>query len=318
VQSAEVFYEPIYPNPHSREVPGYAPVNGSGPYNSAVRQDDGTYLIGVLPGPGGVFVRMPQGVYRPACVDPAKFFKVKASANPNEQQTARYGDINTIFTASGEGFGGMPQSQFSAIVLVNPPEDAGPFDAEAILERDSKREVRVLGPDGEALTDVAAEGDGAESSSARRPVTVSQLDPQRPRRFIFRHDGKKLVGFLIAKGNEVEPYVVKLQPWGVISGRLVDASGKPRPKVDLMTSDWEHALTDPARGVIFHTAKTDSEGRFRYEKLVPGQEYSANAVGEQALKGGFGVVIDRVVLKPGETKDLGDVQSRLDKPEMKP
>jgi hypothetical protein len=76
-------------------------------------------------------------------------------------------------------------------------------------------------------------------------------------------------------------------------------------------------MTDPARGVIFHIAQTDSEGRFRYDKLMPGQTYSANAVGEQAQKGGFGVVIDRVVLKPGETKDLGDIQSRLDKPEMK-
>ena len=317
VRGAEVFYWPIYPNPHTREVPGYSPVRGSGPYNSAVRQEDGSYLVGVLPGPGGVFVRMREGVYRPACVDPGKFFGIKATANAKEKETPRYGDTNTIFTAAGEGWGGMPQSQFSAIVLVNPPEDAGPFDAEAILERDSKREVRVLGPDGEALTDVAAEGDGAESGSGGRPVTVSQLNPQRPRRFIFRHDGKKLVGFLIARGNEVEPYTVKLQAWGTITGRLVDASGKPRPKVDLMTTDWQEALTDPARGVILHIAQTDSEGRFRYEKLVPGQAYSANAVGEQAQKGGFGVVIDSVVLKPGETKDLGDVQSRLDKPEMK-
>ena len=84
-----------------------------------------------------------------------------------------------------------------------------------------------------------------------------------------------------------------------------------------MTVDWERALADPARGVILHIAETDREGRFRYEKLVPGQAYSANAVGEQAQKGGFGVVIEHVVLKPGETKDLGDVQSRLDQPEMK-
>ena len=151
---------------------------------------------------------MPPGVYRPACVDPGKFFGVKASANAKEQQTPRYGDTNTIFTAADEGWGGMPQSQFSAIVLVNPPEDSGLFTAEAFLERDPKREVRVVGPDGEALTDVVAEGDGAESSSPRGTVSVSQLNPQRPRRFIFRHDGKKLVGFLIARGDEVQPYLV--------------------------------------------------------------------------------------------------------------
>ena len=77
-------------------------------------------------------------------------------------------------------------------------------------------------------------------------------------------------------------------------------------------------MLDPARGVIHYGQKTDKDGRFRYERLMPGQEYSAVAVGEQAAKGGFGVVIDRIVLKPGETKDLGAVQSRMDKPEMKP
>lgn len=50
---------------------------------------------------------------------------------------------------------------------------------------------------------------------------------------------------------------------------------------------------------------------------MPGQSYSADIIGNAEFKGEFGKVIDRVVLKPGETKDLGDVQSRPEKPEMK-
>ena len=79
VRNADVMYQPVFPNPHARDVPGYAPVRGSGPYNSGVLQDDGSYLIGVLPGPGAVFIRTAQRHYRPACVDPQKFFKAKAS-----------------------------------------------------------------------------------------------------------------------------------------------------------------------------------------------------------------------------------------------
>ena len=60
----------------------------------------------------------------------------------------------------------------------------------------------------------------------------------------------------------------------------------------------------------FPDAKTDAEGRFRIEGLVPGQSYTGNAVGQEAEKRGFGVVIDRIVLKPGETRDLGDVRAR--------
>jgi DNA-directed RNA polymerase specialized sigma24 family protein len=55
LRNADVFYEPIFPNPHTRQASGYSPVQASGPYNSGVSQDDGTYLIGVLPGPGGIF-----------------------------------------------------------------------------------------------------------------------------------------------------------------------------------------------------------------------------------------------------------------------
>ena len=163
---------------------------------------------------------------------------------------------------------------------------------------------------------MTAEGDGAEAGASGL-LTVSTLNPLRPKRFIFKHAARQLVGCLVARGDEAEPYTVELQPWGMIIGRLVDKDGKPRPWVDLMTSDWGDALKDPARGVIAYGQKTGADGRFRYDALVPGLEYRAHAVGENAAKGGFGIVIDRVVLKPGETRDLGDVQARDDTKEMK-
>jgi RNA polymerase sigma factor (sigma-70 family) len=310
VKGAEVSYGPIYPNAHAREVPGFAPLNAIGPYNTGIPQADGTYLLGVLPGPGGVFVRTAEGLYPPACVDSKAFFNPGKDKQPGKRSPRVYGDKNTIFIASGEGFNDSPQSQYSAIVLINPPDDSGPMTAEAVLRRDQKREVRVLSPEGAPLAGVTAEGEGAEATTTPGVMTIGGLLPQRPKRFIFHHDARKLVGSLIARGDEAAPYTVKLQPWGTIAGRLVDAQGKPRPRVHLMTSDWQKALIDPARGVIFSGQKTDDEGRFRYDRLVPGQAYSANAVGEEAAKGGFGVVIDRIVLKPGETRDLGDVQSR--------
>ena len=167
-----------------------------------------------------------------------------------------------------------------------------------------------MAPTAQPLAGVTAEGEGAEPTKTPGIMTVSGLNPQRPLRFTFRHEARKLVACLVARGDEAEPYTVKLQPWGTIAGRLVDAQGQPRPRVHLMTSDWQDALINPAQGVIPFGQKTDAEGRFRYEGLVPGQEYSANAVGEEAARSGFGVVIDRVVLKPGETRDLGDVRSR--------
>jgi hypothetical protein len=311
VTGADVAYWPIYPNAHSREVPGYSPVRGIGAYNSGVWQSDGTYLLGVLPGPGGVFVRTAENLYRPACVDPGAFFK------PEVQQGLR-GDTNIIFTAHGEGVAATPQSQFSAIVLTNPAEGSAPLSTEAVLVRDQKREVHVVGPNGELVTGVTVEGDGGETTKTPGLLTVSKLNPNRPKRFTFRQQAKKLVGCLIARGDETGPYTVKMQSWGTITGRLVDAEGKPTPGLQLTTSDWQAAVIDPARGVLPSDPKIGADGRFLFEGLVPGQEYSASAVGEKGAKRDLGVVIERAVLKPGEARDLGDIQLRLDKPETTP
>jgi protocatechuate 3,4-dioxygenase beta subunit len=309
-KGVEVAYWPLNPNPRVREVPGYAPVRASGAYNEGVRQDDGAYLLGVLPGPGAVVVRTAGNRYRPACVDTKAFFKVKET-KPGEGMV--YGDRDSLFIAVGEGVGGMPQSQFCAIVLVNPADDSGPVTAEAVLERDRKREVRVLGPDGQLLAGTTAEGEGAEATRSPGIMTVSGLNPMRPRRFAFRHDSRKLVGFLLARGDEAEPYTVRMQPWGTITGRLLDAQGRPRPKAHLMSIDWGEARDDPARGIL-PSVITDAEGRFRIEGLVPGQSYNGNAVGQESQEKGFGVVIDHVVLRPGETRDLGDIRAREIKP----
>jgi hypothetical protein len=261
-----------------------------------------------------VFVRTAETLYRPACVDPGAFFKAEAKLN----QPGLGGDANIVFTVLGDGVAATTQSQFSAIVLVNPTEGSAPLTAEAILERDQKREVQVVGPDGEPLTGVTVEGEGGETTKTPGLLIVSRLNPKRPTRFTFRHQAKKLAGSLIARGDETKPYTINMQSWGTITGRLVDAAGKPRSGVDLMTNDWQTAKIDPARGFSASGRKTDADGRFRYEGLVPGQQYSAHGVGEKAAQGGFGVVIDRVVLKPGETRDLGDVQSRPIKPETTP
>ena len=80
-----------------------------------------------------------------------------------QRQQGLGGDLDVIFIGDGEGGIVCPrQSTFSAIVLINPAEDSAPLSAEAVLERDQKREVHVVGPDGEPLTGVTVEGDGGK------------------------------------------------------------------------------------------------------------------------------------------------------------
>src|SRR6202035_5607905 len=53
------------------------------------------------------------------------------------------------------------------------------------------------------------------------------IDPSRPRSVFFRHMERKLVGRLILRGDEQAPPSIRLQPWGTITGRIVDDQGEP-------------------------------------------------------------------------------------------
>ena len=317
---AEVTYWPLYPNPHTREVPGLAPVQSSGAYSVGALQADGTYLLGVLPGPGAVRVLADGEMYRPACVDPAAFFKDGARAGGD----SRFGNRKWLVVAQGDdGRSFSPQEVYSAIVLVNPPEGSGPITAESVLERDRKREVRVLGPDGALAAGATAQDfaaperyEGIEATATPGVLAIWRLNPMRPRRFLFRHDGRKLVGCLVARGDESEPYTVKLQPWATLTGRLIDAQGHPRPDVQLFTSAWQEDLGNPARGLLPTGLKTDKPRPIPASRgLVPRREYSGIATSRKEGIGYLGTAIDRVVLEPGQTRDLGDVRARPARPE---
>ncbi len=316
-KGVEVSYWPLYPNRHTRDVPGYAPVGGGGAYNEAKRQDDGTYLLGVLPGPGAVTVRAREkSLYRPASVNPRAFFL--GLDNKDKDGQAAYGDGMNLIIASGGGYAGLTQLQFCAIVLVNPAEDSGPINAEAVLERDRKREVRVLDPDGKLLEGATVEGEGEVVEATATPgiMTISGLVPARPKRLHFRHSGRKLAGLLVARGDEPEPYTVRLQPWAAITGRLVDAQGRPRVGAQLMIGEQDVPRDDRVVRDIYSTVDTDGQGQFRIEGLVPGRPYSALVPARAKVVRALGIVFDRIELKPGEVRDLGDV--RVAVPRMMP
>ena len=307
--AASVNYQLLHPNPASRDVPGYDPIGGFGAIGFAHRDADGTYVGAVLPGPGAITVRARGARYLPACVDPRAFFKV--GPETPEGGFEGYGNRDTLVVASGRSQSAMPQSQYCAIVLTNPAADSGPLSFDVTLARDHERRVTVLDPDGRPLTGAVVTGaDWKQTQSGpieAATFTVTGLNPARVRRLTIRHDGRRLAGSLLLRGDEAEPSTVRLQPWATLSGRLVDAQGRPRAKVEMMDTDWADAKDDPARGWLTSRITTDRDGRFRIEALVPGQKYSASLINVKD-GGEYGSVLRDVALKPGETLDLGDVR----------
>ena len=96
------------------------------------------------------------------------------------------------------------------------------------------------------------------------------------------------------RGDEIGPYAIRLQPWGTITGRLVDAAGAPRKMVMI----WPKDGRDSSAGLF--NVQTDGDGRFRLEREIPGLNYSETLVGVQPGERGF--PFEHVVLKAGESR----------------
>jgi hypothetical protein len=154
------------------------------------------------------------------------------------------------------------------------------------------------------------------------------LDPQRPRLLCFAHEERKLAGSVVVRGDETGPVDVKLGPWGEVSGRLVDGAGRPVANATLAFTEIpprkprQPASLDVGVQAAFRSSpsanrdpRTDAEGRFRVDSLVPGLRYHLAVYdGVGALKiedvKWTKLVFRDLVLKPGEVKDLGNVTAR--------
>jgi hypothetical protein len=147
--------------------------------------------------------------------------------------------------------------------------------------------------------------------------TLRAFNRKQPRFVAFIHRERNLAGLLTApsaritkdpKGTRPLALVlddkgqalVKLQKAGTLTAQVVDAAGKPRPR--LVLGIYLTASTEPINHLP-EAVRTDAEGRFKLTGLIPGVSYViATNDGEQ--------VLGWYRLSPGQTKDLGAVQMR--------
>jgi RNA polymerase sigma factor (sigma-70 family) len=229
---------------------------------------------------------------------------------------------------------GLSSSNFAAFATISPKAGDDLVKVDFVLDAGGIVKGRVFGPDGQPLAGVLAAGlrhdwytgEDYPGPTKTGEFTAMGLDPKHPRLLCFAHWQKKLAGSIVVRGDEKEPVTVKLQPWGTVSGRLLDAEGKPIPKARLWFAEVPRGKVGTPRAldvglhVVAHLGGkpspdpvTDEDGRFEVEGLIPGLKYN---LAWMELDGAFdedhfkwkGLAFSGLILKPGETKDLGDVK----------
>jgi hypothetical protein len=206
-----------------------------------------------------------------------------------------------------------PENSFVPFHTVRDTSGLAPIETEVECVRGFWKAVRVTGPDGKPLDGVVGTGLSRDNSWSREPGALSTANytltgpPAYPRRVLFTHEEKQLIGCLIIQGDEPGLVEVQLQKWGVIEGRIIDG-----PKARLLDITYlpipptmrSARLADSSYGVLPPDTVPTADGRFVFQRIVPGQKYTAGVADELGR-----ILFENVAVKPGETKQLGDVRS---------
>ncbi len=266
------------PNPNQDDYLGFF----SGEHGVATNED-GTYRIVGLPGPGQVVVWWQEHYLRGA-------------------------DRDDEDGPPADELGPLPAVNFAAFARVNPPKGAESVRRDITLVPSWTFTGTVLGPDGKPLAGALACGLSGWGLWQRAALpaaefTVREFNPRRPRPVLFRHPATGLVGVAQPPKENGGAVTVRMGPGATVTGRVVDAHGEPRAGVELHLS---FRLRKGAEGVSYipEPIKTDAAGCFRIPALPIGYQYRlSDHKGEVPVRGD---------LRPGETTDLGDVRIKAD------
>jgi hypothetical protein len=251
-------------------------------------KEDGSYRVVGVPGPGFVVVHEQENY-------------LLATERDDECGSKEPG-LNTY------PYGLFP-TRYSAVAQVDPTRGLDSVKRDVTLDPGWSFTIAVRDADGKPLPGVHSFGLTANRWDREVLKTaefaVHGFNPRRPHDILFRHVEKGLMGAVPTPKENGGSVTVRMEPAGLLTGRVVNADGQPRAGVELAVAfrpsgaDWQDY--SPAR------LQTNQEGRFRIE-VPPGYAY------ELRLSHGKRELPLRGALRPGRTIDLGDVQLRGKKP----
>jgi hypothetical protein len=300
--SAQIDYYVFADNPHRGSAPGFRGVS-YGWFGDLYKTDkDGRFTIPGLPGRGIVAVAVHDHQRYPHDTGAEK---IKGA----------YQGMGIPVFKTEPGY--CIPSNYHAVAEVNLAEDANVGTVDFALNPLARIEGTMLDDKGQSLSDVMFSG--RQEVSSWWPATPGRFEidgykHDKPRTLLFIQRSRKLAGSLVLKGTLKGPLSVRLEPWGAVTGRLIGDDGKPLPGV--VITDMQRRL--PPQEIVNglptgEFIRTDQEGRFHIDGLAPGFSYEIDVI-PPPPKGIAAPYVQHlasgVIVKSGETKDLGDLKMK--------
>ena len=193
-----------------------------------------------------------------------------------------------------------------AITAIEPKSGVESVKRDVTLDSGWTFRATVLDPEGKPL--IGARGYGVEDKFSRwtdkmdaAEFTVRCFSPRHPHDVIFHHQEKGLVGVMPLPEENGGSVTSDVQLAAMVTGRLLGADGKPRVGAGLKLQVQTKPYWDD---YVLPNVRTDKDGRFRIETLVPGFRYTLSD-DQGSVQFGDG-------LRSGVVKELGDVRLTKD------
>jgi hypothetical protein len=299
-------YATLAGNKHVLDLPGRE-IHGSGSMSYDL-DADGKFEFVAPPGIGLIIVQT-----RPDSAGQSPYPEVRLRAAdrgmPGLRKREGLGD--SFITSRGFIF---PLSGWHGYRVIDPAPGAKTLTADLQLDRGKAVAGKVVGPDGKPFTGATVRGllAGYERTSALASdtFTAQAIVAEDNRTVAAIHLGKRLAGKVVIRGEKDAP-VLRLAPWGAVTGRVVDADGHPVAGATVRMYFIEQAPADVHRHLLNDRATTGVDGGFRSDVPFAGVNFrltvahKGKSLRSTKLSGGFTV-------SAGKTLAVGDIGVKLD------